>query len=82
MKIAQESRLNLYVAGYARHFSRSGANELNEKAWRLGFGKTFRNENGNDESLYLLVTRDFYWIGGYMHQRMAPADNDRPTQAG
>lgn len=52
----------IYLSGYAYHgrstYSAEKLAELNEKAWGLGYGKTLRNESGNDESLYGFVIRD------------------------
>ena len=46
----------IYLSGVAHHgrstYSRDKLNELNEHAWGAGYGKTLRNEHGNDDSLY------------------------------
>ena len=71
---------DLYLSGYAYHsrstYSRDRIRRLNEKAWGGGFGKTLRNANGNDESLYVIVIRDSLskpqWAVGYTHEWIFP----------
>lgn len=79
-EVAEQGQWDLYVSGYSHH-SRSTYDErrvrrLNEKAWGLGFGKTLRNEAGNEESLFGLVVRDsrrnWQWSVGYAYQWITP----------
>lgn len=79
-EVAEQGRWDLYLSGYAHHsrdtYSRKRLQKLNEKAWGAGFGKTVRNERGNDESLYALVIRDsnrnLQWSAGYSYQWIFP----------
>lgn len=78
--IRDEGNWDLYLSGYAYHsrstYSRDRIRRLNEKAWGGGFGKTLRNSNGNDESLYVIVIRDSLskpqWAAGYTHEWVFP----------
>jgi palmitoyl transferase len=78
--VANEGDWDLYLSGYAHH-SRSTYNstrvrKLNEKAWGGGFGKTYRNADGNEESLYVMAIRDSnyntQWTAGYAYQWKYP----------
>lgn len=70
----------IYLSGVAHHgrstYTREKLNELNEHAWGLGYGKTLRNESGNDESLYAFVLKDSHrhpqWMAGYAHEWVFP----------
>jgi hypothetical protein len=74
--ISEHGKWNLYAFGYAYHnrarYSENALKKLNEKAWGPGIGKTFRNERGNDESLYVIALRDsrkhIQWTAGYSYQ--------------
>lgn len=78
--IADRGNWDLYLSGYAHHsrdtYSHRRLQNLNEKAWGLGLGKTVRDERGNDESLYVLVIRDsnrnLQWSAGYAYQWIFP----------
>jgi palmitoyl transferase len=78
--IAAQGDWDLYLSGYAYHsrstYTRKRIDRLNEKAWGGGFGKSMRNDSGNDESLYVLVIRDSLykpqWAVGYTHEWMFP----------
>jgi palmitoyl transferase len=78
--IVDEGKWDIYLSGYAHHsrdtYSDRRIEKLNEQAWGFGFGKTFRNSAGNDESLYALVIRDsnrnLQWSAGYAYQWMFP----------
>lgn len=60
--IANNGDMEVYLSGYAYHgrrtYTEEKLQELNEKAWGLGGGRTIRNADGNDESLYLFAIRD------------------------
>ncbi|MFL9926720.1 hypothetical protein PQR62_20775 [Herbaspirillum lusitanum] len=70
----------IYISGWAHHgrstYTREKLNELNEHAWGLGFGKTMRNERGNDESLYGFVIKDSHRhpqiMAGYAYEWVFP----------
>lgn len=78
--IAENGRWDVYLSGYAHHsretYSDDRVRKLNEHAWGFGLGKTIRNEQGNDESLYALVIRDSHknpqWSAGYAYQWIFP----------
>lgn len=78
--IANDGNWDLYLSGYAHHdrdtYDRKRLRKLNEKAWGGGFGKTLRNERGNDESLYLMAIQDSHQrvqvMAGYAHQWIFP----------
>jgi Antimicrobial peptide resistance and lipid A acylation protein PagP len=60
--IVENGDMEVYLSGYAYHgrdtYTEEKIRELNEKAWGLGGGRTIRNADGNDESLYLFAIRD------------------------
>lgn len=66
----------VYLSGHAHHgrstYTKEKLAEFNENAWGLGYGKTYRNENNNDESLYALVIKDSHrhpqYMAGYAHE--------------
>lgn len=66
----------IYLSGHAHHgrgtYTKEKLAEYNENAWGLGYGKTYRNENNNDESLYALVIKDSHshpqYMVGYAHE--------------
>ncbi|NQE50187.1 hypothetical protein [Herbaspirillum rubrisubalbicans] len=70
----------LYLSGVAHHgrstYTREKLNELNEHAWGLGYGKTLRNERGDDESLYGFVIKDSHrhpqYMAGYAYEWVFP----------
>lgn len=74
--IAKQGKWDLYLSGYARHsrstYTSSRLKKLNEELWGGGFGKTLRDERGNESSLYALVIRDskkeLQWSAGYAYQ--------------
>lgn len=79
--IADEGKNDLYLSGYIHHgrhtYTAERISEFNERdAWGLGFGKTLRNESGNDESLYVLGINDSHyklqWMAGYAYMRVWP----------
>jgi lipid IVA palmitoyltransferase len=77
-EVADHGRWDILLSGHAYHsrdtYTEKRIRKLNEDAWGLGFGKTFRNDNGNDESLYVLAIKDsnrnVQWSAGYAHQWM------------
>lgn len=66
----------VYLSGHAHHgrstYTPEKLAEFNENAWGLGYGKTYRNEKNNDESLYALVIKDSHrhpqYMAGYAHE--------------
>lgn len=72
----QLSGWDVYLSGYAYHdrntYTEKRINEINERAWGGGFGRTLRNDSGNDDSYYVMGIRDSnrrpQWMGGYAHQ--------------
>ncbi|MEO6921486.1 MAG: hypothetical protein ABI171_20965 [Collimonas sp.] len=74
--IVDNGDMEVYLSGYAYHGRRTYTEEkirdLNEKAWGLGGGRTIRNADGNDESLYLFAIRDSHWrpqiMAGYAYE--------------
>lgn len=70
----------IYLSGVAHHgrgtYTKEKLNELNEHAWGAGFGRTLRNERGNDESLYGFVLKDSHrhpqYMAGYAYEWVFP----------
>lgn len=70
----------IYLSGLAHHgrstYTKDKLDELNEHAWGLGYGKTLRNEKGDDESLYGLVIKDSHrhpqYMAGYAYEWVFP----------
>jgi len=70
----------IYVSGLAHHgrstYTKEKLDQLNEHAWGLGYGKTMRNERGNDESLYGFVLKDSHRhpqiMAGYAYEWVYP----------
>jgi hypothetical protein len=66
----------VYLSGHAHHgrstYTKEKLAEFNENAWGLGYGKTYRNERNNDESLFALVIKDSHshpqYMAGYAHE--------------
>jgi palmitoyl transferase len=88
--IAEQGRWDLYLSGYAYHLRRSYSDtslqKLNEKAWGAGIGKTLRNADGNDESLYFMGLRDSrrhaQWMAGYAYQWVHGFGSGQGLEAG
>jgi palmitoyl transferase len=61
-KIYCEGGTDVYVTGYMYHgrgtYSRERVDELNEKAWGGGLGRTMADERNNADSLYFLANMD------------------------
>jgi palmitoyl transferase len=74
------TRWDVYLSGHAHHFggtySKKQIDQLNENAWGGGFGRTRRNQSGNDESYYVMAIRDSLdhtqWMAGYAYQWVYP----------
>lgn len=89
-QIRKEGDWDIYFSGYAYHsrstYTDKRISTLNENAWGGGFGKTWRNEKGNDESLYIMAIRDSHkniqWSGGYAYHWMWPVSNSGRLEAG
>ena len=81
--IANQGSNELYLSGYARHgrntYTHEKLNELNEKSWGGGFGRTLRNASGNDESLYFMGISDSHkqpqLMAGYAYEWVYPIAN-------
>ncbi len=79
-RISEARGWDVYLSGYARHgrrtYSREQIGEFNEQAWGVGFGKTLRNAQGSDESLFALAISDSHWqpqlMAGYVHEWIWP----------
>jgi hypothetical protein len=71
---------SLYLSGWAHHgrdtYTREKLNELNEKSWGGGYGRTLRNASGNDESLYAMAISDSHKqpqiMAGYAYEWIWP----------
>ncbi|MGS0744021.1 hypothetical protein ACVBEF_19740 [Glaciimonas sp. GG7] len=78
--IADNGTNAAYISGYAYHgrntYTRERIDELNEKAWGAGAGRTFRNADGNDESLFFLGITDSHkkpqLMAGYAYEWVFP----------
>ena len=78
--IWNQGESELYLSGVAHHgrstYSTEKLNELNEHAWGLGYGKTLRNDKGDDESLYGFVIKDSHrhpqYMAGYAYEWVFP----------
>ncbi len=88
--ITEQGRWDLYLSGYAYHnrnsYSDKSLHKLNEKAWGAGIGKTLRNANGDDESLYFIGLRDSrrhaQFMAGYAYQWVHGFGADSGLEAG
>lgn len=81
-----EGTWDIYLTGYDRHgrgtYTKERINELNEKAWGGGFGRTVNDDRGNSHNVYVLAFRDSHfkpeYLGGYAWQaRWALSENWR-----
>jgi hypothetical protein len=78
--IAGNGTDSLYLSGWAHHgrdtYTREKLNELNEKSWGGGYGRTLRNASGNDESLYAMAISDSHKqpqiMAGYAYEWIWP----------
>ena len=78
--ILDDGSLSMILSGYAHHgrntYTRERINELNEKAWGLGFSKAIRTARDNEESLYGIAISDSHFspqlMAGYAYQWMRP----------
>jgi hypothetical protein len=78
--IANDGADSVYLSGWAHHgrntYSLQQLNELNEKSWGGGYGRTYRNASGNDESLYFMAISDSHkkpqLMGGYAYEWIYP----------
>jgi hypothetical protein len=78
--IADQGGNELYLSGYAHHgrgtYTKEKLDELNEKSWGGGFGRTLRNASGNDESLYFMGISDSHrkpqLMAGYAYEWVWP----------
>ncbi|BBB58945.1 hypothetical protein UNDKW_0672 [Undibacterium sp. KW1] len=79
-KILDEGDLSLMLAGHTHHgrntYTRERIAELNENTWGLGFSKTIRTKEDNEESLYAMMISDSHFkpqpMAGYAYQWMKP----------
>lgn len=81
-----EGTWDIYLTGYDHHgrgtYTKERINELNEKAWGGGFGRTVNDDRGNSHNVYVLAFRDSHfkpeYLGGYAWQaRWALSENWR-----
>jgi hypothetical protein len=78
--IADNGSNAIYLSGWAHHgrdtYSRAQLDQLNEKSWGGGFGRTLRNAAGNDESLYAMAISDSHkkpqLMAGYAYEWIWP----------
>ncbi len=74
--IADNGNDDYYFSGLAHHgrstYSAEKLATLNEHAWGLGYGKTLRTGDGNEESLFAMVLKDSHrhpqYQAGYAYQ--------------
>jgi len=74
--VADNGDDELYVSGVAHHgrstYTAEKLAQLNEHAWGLGYGKTLRNADGDDESLFAFVIKDSHrhpqYQAGYAYE--------------
>lgn len=67
---------DLYLSGHAHHgrstYSADQLSKMNENTVGGGFGRTYRNRDGDDESLYVIGIRDSHerpqWMAGYAYR--------------
>ncbi|MGH8807040.1 MAG: hypothetical protein ACREX0_04075 [Noviherbaspirillum sp.] len=56
---------DLYLAGYSYHgrrtYSSERLSEFNELTWGGGVGKSIRNKDGNEESLFAMLISDSHY---------------------
>jgi palmitoyl transferase len=79
-RIRDEGNWDVYLSGYARHSRRTYTPErihdFNEYAWGAGFGKTLRDERGNDQSVFGLAISDSHsdpqLMAGYIREWIWP----------
>lgn len=83
-------RWDVYMAGYAYHdrdtYTNAQLRKMNETTWGGGLGRTYRNESGNDESVYLIGIRDSnrhaQWMAGYSYLWMLPLKTQNDLEVG
>lgn len=81
--ILDDGSLSMILSGYARHgrntYTPERIDELNEKAWGMGFSKAIRTSRDNEESLYGFAISDSHFapqlMAGYAYQWMRPLGN-------
>ncbi|HWZ48118.1 MAG TPA: hypothetical protein VNX00_07870 [Herbaspirillum sp.] len=81
--IANDGDDSIYLSGWAHHgrntYSREKLDQLNEKSWGGGYGRTYRNASGNDESLYFMAISDSHkklqLMSGYAYEWIYPIAN-------
>lgn len=88
--IGAQGQNTLYLSGYAYHgrhtYTPERIDELNEKSWGLGFGKTLRNPDGDEEYLYGMAISDSHYdpqfMAGYAYQWIWPLAGKLEVGAG
>jgi hypothetical protein len=84
-KIEKDGKWDLYLSGYAKHFH-AKRDDLNEKVYGLGIGKTYRNAQGDDESLFFIANRDSFkkpeYMAGYAYQWISSTSSGLEFGAG
>lgn len=87
---SKAARWDLYLSGYAYHdrdtYSKAQLRKMNETTWGGGIGRSFRNERGNEEGVYLMGIRDSnnrpQWMAGYQYQWMFPVKSSNNLEIG
>ncbi|NMM37922.1 MAG: hypothetical protein HHJ09_10460 [Glaciimonas sp.] len=89
-KIKDEGETSLFLSGYAYHgrntYTPERIKEFNENAWGLGYGKTLRNQNGDEEYLFGMAISDSHYdpqfMAGYAYQWIWPIAGKLEVGAG
>jgi palmitoyl transferase len=86
----KSSYWDVYLSGYAYHdrdtYSKAQLRKMNELTWGGGLGRSFRNERGNEEGVYLMGIRDSnnrpQWMAGYQYKWMFPLKSHAGVEVG
>jgi hypothetical protein len=78
--VIDNGKSDIYLSGYAYHgrntYTAEKLGELNENAWGAGYGKSIRDDRGNEESLFAFGLSDSHCkpqlMAGYAYQWMWP----------
>ncbi|NMM28994.1 MAG: hypothetical protein HHJ12_17320 [Glaciimonas sp.] len=89
-KIKDEGETSLLLSGYAYHgrntYTPERIKEFNENTWGLGYGKTLRNPNGDEEYLFGMAISDSHYdpqlMAGYAYQWIWPIAGKLEVGAG
>lgn len=88
--INDQGKASLFLSGYAHHgrntYTAERIDSFNENAWGLGYGKTLRNPNGDEEYLFGMAISDSHYdpqlIAGYAYQWIWPVAGTLEIGAG